>query len=145
MGKTWKIAGVSVVMLLVLAPVAWVGVVYAAHPRDEAAFIDYVSRYVTKANTPAVRADPQRFVADGDAACEWLKDQDWTIYNYAPQVRERAMKDDYVSGWDDAAYALSEHHDDRYVVVTAAWHNLCAGTLQFRIGYRNPFHHVPAD
>jgi hypothetical protein len=62
-----------------------------------------------------------------------------------PQVRERAMKDDYLTGWDDAAYALSEHHDDRDIVVTAAWHNLSAGTLQFRIGYRNPFHHGPAD
>ena len=82
--KRRVIAATVVLVVFAVTPPVYGRVIEGEHPRHEAAYIDALMEFtcisgcahsMTKTMQQALRDDPQPYIAAGDKACDWLKDQ----------------------------------------------------------------------
>jgi hypothetical protein len=120
------VIGLAVAVVLA-GPVVVFGV-HVTHPRDEDGYLAYLARYGDPDTAGPVPALPPTadLIAEGDAACDWLREQPFALWRTNPECRYPALYGRYrrhdagrVPRWGTAPPGTGN-------ATTAAWHYLCA-------------------
>ena len=78
-------------------------------------------------------------VAEGDAACDWLREQPYALWRHDPEYRELVVYERYVRQVESHLPAWGDELPDRRSVTGAAWTHLCPAEWELRQPRRNPF------
>lgn len=124
------VAGGLAVGLLLVGALA-IAAVELTHPRNEAAYIDYMRTYGGAAspinNPPSAAA----LIAEGDRACGWLGGQPWALWRTSDQYRILSVQDRY--NQQTAGHtAPGLVNPDRLGIAAGAWAYLCPAAMELR-------------
>ncbi len=143
--RLWVVSALAVTALLAL-PVTVVGV-HVTHPRDEDGYLAYLKQYGDRQNGRPLAVLPPTadLVAEGDAACDWLREQPYALWRHDPEYRELVVYERYVRQVENRLPAWGDELPDRRSVTGAAWTHLCPAEWELRQPRRNPFAPKPPD
>jgi hypothetical protein len=143
-----RVAVLGIVLLVTLSGAGWVVSVNVENSRDESAFIKNLDHSVSGnlcEGCPIIwkfpPVDDDFLIAEGDRACDWLRDQPYPWWSRAEKFTFRGLMRRYLAAnpvsrasWSDGTL----HPDYRSIVVGEAWHELCGDEMQLREPH-NPF------
>jgi hypothetical protein len=131
------LAVLAVTVTPVLAVAGTVVAVHLEHPRDEAAYLEYLRLYgrsdeIDSAGNiidapialPAIPA----LIAEGDRACDWLGHQGYALWRTDASHRVTALYERYAAATQGRQLAW-RGDPPGYSVTAAAWTHLCPATL----------------
>jgi hypothetical protein len=133
------LAVLAAVVTPVLAVAGTVIAVHLEHPRDEAAYLEYLRLYGQGVQTgttsddfsdaPIALPSIPALIAEGDRACDWLGHQDYALWRTDPAHRVNALYGRYDASVAGRSLAWVGPPDDSSVA-GAAWAHLCPATLE---------------
>ena len=135
MWRARTVAAVGLAGVLVATAVgaaALVVGVQLTHPRDTAAYIDYLHTYGSTTGEQLVDLPPAAdLVAAGDHACDWLAGQTWALWRTDVSRRVSTLQARYENEFGDepTGWGAAPARD---AVLAAAWAYLCPATLELR-------------
>lgn len=120
------------------APVTLLGV-HVTHPRDEDSYLAYLKQYGGMESRPLPVLPPTAdLLAEGDAACDWMREQPYALWRTGPEFRHLPLHQRYLRHVGDRSPSWGSH--PRVGTVTAAaWEHLCPAEWELRQSRRNPF------
>ncbi|MCZ7436046.1 hypothetical protein O7598_06560 [Micromonospora sp. WMMC241] len=122
------------------APVAvlWV---HVTHPRDEDGYLAYLKQYGNRQSDEPLEVLPPTadLIAEGDAACDWLREQPYALWRQDPRYGELAVYRRYLDQIGDRSPRWGGALPDLDSVAGGAWNYLCAADRELRERRRNPF------
>ncbi|MFI6133142.1 hypothetical protein [Micromonospora sp. NPDC051141] len=128
------VAGVLAVPLTVLG-------VHVTYPRDEDGYLALLRQYGDRQSGEPLRTLPPTadLIAEGDAACEWLREQPYALWRHDRRYREMVVYQHYLDQVGDRPPRWGSALPDLASVAGAAWSHLCAADRELRQPRRNPF------
>lgn len=128
----------AAVVALALAVVGTVVVVHLKHPRNEAAYLEYLRLYGRGVQTSATGDDftdapialPSipALIAEGDRACDWLGHQGYALWRTGASHRVDALYQRYDTLTQSRQLPWAGD-PDHVSIAAAAWAHLCPATL----------------
>jgi hypothetical protein len=138
----------GMVVLVTGLAAGWVASVKADNSRDEATFIrnlDHSVRGNLCAGCPMLwklaPVDDDLLIAEGDRACDWLRDQPYPWWSRAERFTYDGLMSRYLATHPvpDATWSTGTLRPEyRSIVVGEAWHELCGDTFELHQPH-NPF------
>ncbi|MFI5834709.1 hypothetical protein ACIA5A_13635 [Micromonospora sp. NPDC051300] len=133
------VCGLALAGVLAL-PVAVLGV-HVAHPRDEDGYLAHLKQYGDRQTDQPLRVLPPTadLVAEGDAACDWLREQPYALWRHDARYGELAVYERYLDEVGDRPPTWGAALPDLRSVTGGAWTYLCPADRELREPRRNPF------
>ncbi|MEU1840297.1 hypothetical protein [Micromonospora chersina] len=137
--RLWVILGLAVAGVLAV-PVAVLGV-HVTHRRDEDRYLAYLTQYGDRQSDEPLQVLPPTadLIAEGDLACDWLREQPYALWRHDPQYRELAIYQRYLEQVGDRSPKWGNTLPDLRSVTGAAWNYLCPADRELRQPRRHPF------
>ncbi|MFF4892932.1 hypothetical protein [Micromonospora chersina] len=137
--RLWGMLGLAVAGVLAV-PVTVLGV-HVTHPRDEDGYLAYLKQYGDRQSDEPLQVLPPTadLIAEGDVACDWLREQPYALWRHDPQYRELAIYQRYLEQVGDRSPKWGNALPDLGSVTGAAWNNLCPADRELRQPRRHPF------
>ena len=125
----------------VLAAPATVLGVHVTHPRDESGYVAYLKQYGDPQGDRPVAVLPPTadLLAEGDAACDWMREQPYALWRTDSQYRLLAVHERYKQHVADRSPRWGTDLPEMGPVTTAAWEYLCPAEWELRQPRRDPF------
>ncbi|MCW3817893.1 hypothetical protein ONA91_25925 [Micromonospora sp. DR5-3] len=121
-------------------PVAVLGV-HVTHPRDEDEYLAHLKQYGDLQSDRPLEVLPPTadLIAEGDAACDWLREQPYALWRHDPDYRESAVFARYLRNLGDRSPKWGDALPGLGSVAGAAWGYLCPADWELRQPRRHPF------
>ncbi|MEU7574244.1 hypothetical protein [Micromonospora sp. NPDC049240] len=134
------VLGLAVAGVLAVALTVVLGV-HVTHPRDEDGYLAYLRQYGDRQSDEPLPTLPPTadLIAEGDAACGWLREQPYALWRHDRRYRELVVHQRYLDHLGDRAPRWGSALPDLASVAGAAWSHLCAADRELRQPRRNPF------
>ncbi|MFI0795801.1 hypothetical protein ACH4OY_24425 [Micromonospora rubida] len=135
-----RIALVLAVLGVLAGPVAVLGV-HALHPRDEDGYLAYLKQYGDPHSYDPVPVLPPAgdLIAEGDAACSWMREQPYALWRADSQYHFQAVFGRYLRHAADRPLSWGGAIPKQEQVTAAAWAYLCPADWELREPRRRPF------
>ncbi|WFE38087.1 hypothetical protein [Micromonospora sp. WMMD998] len=137
--RLWVMVGLAVAGVLAV-PVAVLGV-HVTHPRDEDGYLAYLRQYGNRQSDEPLRVLPPTadLIAEGDAACDWLREQPYALWRHDRRYREMVVYQRYLTQVGDRPPRWGNELPDQDSVTGGAWHHLCPADWELRQPRWHPF------
>ncbi|MFF3868336.1 hypothetical protein [Micromonospora sp. NPDC001898] len=125
---------------LLAGPVAVLGV-HVLHPRDEGGYLAYLTQYGDPSSDAPVPVLPPAgdLIAEGDAACSWMRGQPHALWRADSQYHFQAVLERYLRHVADRPLSWGGAVPKHSSVTVAAWAYLCPADWELRQPRRRPF------
>ncbi|MEV5823818.1 hypothetical protein AB0L22_32175 [Micromonospora haikouensis] len=122
------------------APVAVAGV-HLTHRRDEDGYLAYLKEYGDPHSDAPVPVLPPAadLLAEGDAACDWMREQPYALWRTEPRYHFVAVHERYLQRVAGHPPRWGTGLPDINMVVAGAWAYLCPADWELRQPRRRPF------
>ncbi|MEU2614648.1 hypothetical protein ABZ570_24160 [Micromonospora sp. NPDC007271] len=133
------VLGLAVAGLLAV-PVAVLGV-HVTHPRDEDGYLTYLKQYGDRQSDEPLQVLPPTadLIAEGDTACDWLREQPYALWRHDAKYGEVAIHQRYLRHVGDRSPKWGNALPGLGSVAGAAWGYLCPADRELRQPRRHPF------
>ncbi|MFC8851016.1 MULTISPECIES: hypothetical protein [unclassified Micromonospora] len=140
MRKRLRVVLGLVVAAVLAVPVTVVGV-HVVHPRDEDGYLAYLKRYGDpNSDAPLPVLPPAAdLLAEGDAACDWMREQPYALWRTEPQYHSVAVHERYLQHIAGRSPSWGADPPEIALVVAGAWAHLCPADRELRQPRRSPF------